>query len=389
MRLNRNKVTQVIMKKAFLVLSCAAVVAACSNVEVATPAAANQNLANYVAVGGSLTAGFGDGKLTRDGQLAAFPNLMAQQMKTVGGGVFVQPLVAAGMELNGKEASIMSPVSGAINNFGVPGLLVFNTARSGLGDPSQSAFNPFFGRLLASGNQNKTYLEVIKDSKPTFFSIEIGNDDLMRFVQSGGKEAFTESLTFIASLEKVLAALQANGAKGIIANVPDLFAAAALNTYNFTDVQTEFKTDIFITTGSGTVRRATDKDALLNAGYALIGKPNASGKTTGLSADAPLPSEFLLDEAEISLGQRALNDYNMTVAQYAKTKNLTVVDLSALYQSVKSGKTENLKSFYAKDGFMLSPRGNALVANEFIKNTNTTLGVQIPVLDVNTFKSSN
>ena len=389
MRLTEKNIPQIIMKKAFLVLCAAALIVACSNVEVAPENTANQNLANYVAVGGSLTAGFSDGKLTREGQTAAFPNLIAQQMRTIGGGAFVQPLVAVGQELSGKEIGIMSPFSGAINNFGVPGLLVFNAAKAGLGNPTQATFNPFFGRLLPAGSQNKTYLEAVKDSKPTFFSVELGNDDLMRFVQSGGRDSFTESLTFIASLEKVIDMLQANGAKGIIANVPDLFAAAALNTYNFTDAQTEFKTDIFITTGSGMIRRATAKDALLNTGYARLGKPNSSGKATGLAADAPLTGEFVLDENEINLGQRALNDYNMTVAQYAKTKNLTVVDMTDLYQSVKSGKTESLKTFYAKDGFMLSPRGNAVVANAFIKTTNSLLGVQVPVLDPSTFKSSN
>ena len=389
MRLKENKLTQIIMKQAFLVLCFAALIVACSNVEVATNTTANQNLANYVAVGGSLTAGFSDGKLTREGQTAAFPNLIAQQMKTVGGGAFVQPLVAAGQELSGKEISIMNPVSGTINNFGVPGLLVFNAAKVGLGDPAQAAFNPFFGRMLPAGSLSKTYLEALKDSKPTFFSVELGADDLMRFVQSGGRDSFTESLTFIASLEKVIDILQANGAKGIIANVPDLFAAAALNTYNFTDAQTEFKSDIFITTGSGMIRKATAKDALLNAGYAILGKPNSNGKATGLSADAPLQSAFVLDETEMNLGQRALNDYNMTVAQYAKTKNLTVVDLTELYQTVKMGKTESLKTFYAKDGFMLSPRGNAVVANAFIRTTSSVLGIQVPVLDPSTFKSSN
>ena len=50
----------------------------------------------FVAVGSSFTAGYNDGALTRAGQLASIPNILAQQFALVGGGEFKQPLLPVG-----------------------------------------------------------------------------------------------------------------------------------------------------------------------------------------------------------------------------------------------------------------------------------------------------
>ena len=63
--------------------------------------AGQADFSRYVAVGNSLTAGFGDGApnslggLSLEGQLSSYPNLLAGQFKKVGGGDFVQPLFNA------------------------------------------------------------------------------------------------------------------------------------------------------------------------------------------------------------------------------------------------------------------------------------------------------
>jgi len=50
------------------------------------------NLDKYVAIGNSLTAGFMDNGLYREGQENSYPNILAGQFKKVGGGNFAQPL---------------------------------------------------------------------------------------------------------------------------------------------------------------------------------------------------------------------------------------------------------------------------------------------------------
>src|SRR5690606_32518981 len=64
------------------------------------------NFSKYVAVGNSLTAGYGSGALYITGQEDSYPNLMAQQFAFVGGGDFSQPLMndnIGGLLLNGNQ----------------------------------------------------------------------------------------------------------------------------------------------------------------------------------------------------------------------------------------------------------------------------------------------
>ena len=56
--------------------------------------AGQADFSRYIAVGNSLTAGFSDGGLYREGQLNSYPNILAQQFREVGGGDFTQPLFA-------------------------------------------------------------------------------------------------------------------------------------------------------------------------------------------------------------------------------------------------------------------------------------------------------
>ena len=49
------------------------------------------DFSKFIAVGNSLTSGYADNGLYLEGQKVAFPNLMAEQFKTVGGGEFTSP----------------------------------------------------------------------------------------------------------------------------------------------------------------------------------------------------------------------------------------------------------------------------------------------------------
>ncbi|MCK5468218.1 MAG: hypothetical protein KAI99_06915, partial [Cyclobacteriaceae bacterium] len=49
-------------------------------IEVPAPSTGGADFSNYIAVGNSLTAGYGDNGLYADGQMQSYPNLIAQQM---------------------------------------------------------------------------------------------------------------------------------------------------------------------------------------------------------------------------------------------------------------------------------------------------------------------
>src|SRR5699024_7115950 len=134
------------------------------------------DFSTYVALGNSLTSGYADNALYREGQETSFANLLAKQLETVGGGEFKQPLVESGSVGVGIERNArlvlgindveLSPVpaadqgdlsifqnsvaaDGPFNNMGVPGATVITTVFNGYGHPAngEGNFNPFFTRM--------------------------------------------------------------------------------------------------------------------------------------------------------------------------------------------------------------------------------------------------
>jgi len=175
------------------------------------------NMSNYVAVGNSLTAGFADGALYITGQENSYPNIMAQQFALAGGGeVFRQPLMddnLGGLLLSGTQVAnnrfvlgtdangnpsptildgmpstdITTSVAGPYNNMGVPGAKSFHLVTPGYGDASgvlAGTTNPFYARIATSASST-----VIGDAialSPSFFSLWIGNNDILSYATSGG-----------------------------------------------------------------------------------------------------------------------------------------------------------------------------------------------------------
>ena len=56
----------------------------------------NIDVTRYVALGDSITSGYTDGALCYYGQQNAYPKLIAEQFKLIGGGPFKQPDVMPG-----------------------------------------------------------------------------------------------------------------------------------------------------------------------------------------------------------------------------------------------------------------------------------------------------
>jgi len=176
------------------------------------------DFSNYVALGNSLTAGYADGALYLTGQENSYPNIMAQQFAKVQEiQSFTQPLVndnAGGLLLAGTQITsnrrvlaygadgtpaprvytgmqpttdITNVLSGPFSNMGVPGAKSFHLVTPNYGDisgvPVGSA-NPYFVRFASS--PSTTVLADAAAQNPTFFSVFIGNNDILSFATSGG-----------------------------------------------------------------------------------------------------------------------------------------------------------------------------------------------------------
>lgn len=217
------------------------------------------DLTNYVSVGNSLTAGYADGALYITGQENSYPNIMAGQFALAGGGEFTQPLMndnIGGLLLNGNQVfenrfilsvgasgnpspvrlvgtpttTVEGSATGPFNNMGVPGAKSFH-----LSTPGYGGLNPWFGRFQTSANA--TVIGDAASLNPSFFSLWIGNNDILSFATSGGvgvdqtgntnpatygPNDITDPLVFAGAYSGQVDALMATGAKGVLINIPDV-----------------------------------------------------------------------------------------------------------------------------------------------------------------------
>lgn len=224
--------------------------------EPAVPSSGDLDLSNYIAVGNSLTAGFADGALYPEGQDASFPNILATQFMEAGGGAFVQPDISSGNGFGGvngtaavgksfidleaalaaiagtgsfaevikfTEGSFLtsSSATGAgLNNFGVPGAKVGDLTLNGYGFPN--AGNPFY-TAFASDPSTSSILDDAVSADGSFFTLWIGSNDVLGYAIAGGDENIattTSMFDFQTAYGTVLSSLTANGAEGIVLNVP-------------------------------------------------------------------------------------------------------------------------------------------------------------------------
>lgn len=226
------------------------------------------NFSKYVAVGNSLTAGYADGALYITGQNYSYPNLMADKFTFVGGGEFTQPLMndnLGGLLLGGQQITenrfvlavgadgnpgpvrlegnptteVTNKLSGPFNNMGVPGAKSFHLGAPGYGNaggvPSGVA-NPYFARFAS--NESATVIGDAAAQSPTFFSLWIGNNDILSYATSGGSGVdqtgnfdpasyggndITDPNVFAQVYSQQVAALIGErGAKGVLINIPEV-----------------------------------------------------------------------------------------------------------------------------------------------------------------------
>ena len=227
----------------------------------------------YVAIGNSLTAGYADGGVYREGQLNSYPNIIATQLKTVGGGDFRQPLFTEGasngsgyLKLKGFNAGrpVIAPDTtklgiigrGAdnrtplyekfttpVDNLGVPGIRISDIKTNGYGFNNPLGFNPYFQRLLpdALPAAGQSYLQYLQNyyvtEKPTFFTCWLGNNDALGFATSGGTTPLTPAATFQSLYKELMGVVTTGGAKGVVATIPNVTSIPYLNTVTYAAIK--------------------------------------------------------------------------------------------------------------------------------------------------------
>ncbi len=225
------------------------------------------DFSNYVSLGNSLTAGFADNALYIESQQNSYPNILAQQFSLVGGGEFTQPLMndnVGGLLVNGNPLPGFGPrlvlstqsgspfpapldgtpstdigniVQGPINNLGVPGAKSFHLGLNGYGNINNvgTLANPYFVRFASSPEAS-----VIEDAVaqgPSFFTLWIGNNDVLSYATSGGTGVdqtgnpdpasygstdITDPNVFAGVFTSYVEALTTTATGGVVYNIPDV-----------------------------------------------------------------------------------------------------------------------------------------------------------------------
>lgn len=461
--------------------------------------AGSADFTKYVSLGNSLTAGYSDNALFMEGQENSYPAILASRFAQVGGGAFTIPFmndnigglllggnVIAGPRLyfNGSgpvpvtgvpTTEVSSVLAGPFNNMGVPGAKSFHLVAPGYGNVAgvlTGQANPYFVRFASA--PSTTILADAVAQNPTFFSLWIGNNDVLGYATSGGTGVnqagnldpstyggndITDPNVFASVYSTLVNALTANEAKGVVANIPyvtsvpyfttvptnpipglpaasagqlnQLFGGinaalaanglpARFNTLladdgnpatieanpllivdeSLINISAQITAALSPLLGAptatylgsiyGQARHASNapaaRDYIVLPARGIIGTTQAGApapfNTIGVSY--PMQDSTTLTAAETLIVKNATDAFNATIQSIATAKGLAFVDANAILTQVASGgiSSDNYtvtSNYVTGGGFSLdgvhpSPRGYALIANEFIKAINATYG---------------
>ncbi|MGJ8591225.1 MAG: G-D-S-L family lipolytic protein [Aquaticitalea sp.] len=324
------------------------------------------DFSTFVAIGNSLTAGYSDGSLFVRGQEASFPNILSQRFALAGGGEFTQPLMddnVGGFLLNGNpvinpttgansfpprlifNTSTQSPVPvtgsstteitninpGPYNNMGVPGAKSFHLLAPGYGNIANFPnANPYFIRMAST--PNATVLEDALALNPTFFSLWIGNNDVLGYATTGGDgtNPITDTATFNGAMGSIVSQLAAGNRKGIISNIPNVTDAPYFTTVPFAPLSPanpDFAPQI-------PVLNATF--APLNQAFAFLGMPerqiifSETAASPVVIFDETLPNISVQLNAVLQGGGVDPLTAGLLANQFAQSRQATSADLLVL-----------------------------------------------------------
>ncbi|NJB70878.1 hypothetical protein GGR42_001340 [Saonia flava] len=414
--------------------------------EPVTYTSGSADFTNYVSVGNSLTAGYSDSALFIDGQTASFPNMLASNFALVGGGDFKIPFMAdnlGGATLGAQPilgnrlfldfttgsptptpvsgagtTEISNTLSGPFNNMGVPGAKSYHLAAPGYGNVAGIAAglaNPYYARFASAADAT-----VIGDAvaqNPTFFSLWIGNQDILAFAVSGGDGVdqtgnldpstyggndITDPNVFASVYNGLLQALTANGADGVIANIPDVTTIPYFTTVPHNPVPLDEATTgllngayaayngglaqlqglglitadelaqrtISFSPGEGNavviidedltdltgfnpalinMRQATADDLLVFTSQTIIGTLTNPADPTSINGVAvPLADKWVLTPEEQLAVKTAQTAYNQTIEALAQQYNLAFVDAEGVMAEIAQN------GFQMPDGSMVT-----------------------------------
>jgi hypothetical protein len=433
-------------------------------VEPPTGESGSANFTKFVSIGNSLTAGYMASALFQFGQENSYPKIMADHFAYVSANdPFDQPMVAsvngcfnpaAGCTLgrlilfdpdgtgplsaaptpagnpglpapynttSADHLLALAPYTGtksALNNFGVPGIILAQALTPATGGPPppapNPAYNPYFARFAVTpspdGTTGSTIMGDALATTPTFVSFWLGSNDVLGYAVGGASNpgiltsvgAFTAQ--YSAAIDAILAL---PNVKGVVGNIPNVTTIpyfklvphnpvvitnqaqidainAGYAAYNggldlafgggaITAEERDKRKIIFAVgqnpvvisdesltnlTGMGlpSIREATAQDLLVLPAASFIGTLVGGDPTLINGVTVPLADQWVLIPTEITEITTRINDFNAAIA--AKVNNPGTANRLAL-ADINAKFTE----------LATSPTGGLVVDGIFIRST--------------------
>jgi hypothetical protein len=394
---------------------------------------------SYVAFGGSFTSGYMDDALYTEGQKSAYPNFLYKAFQKAdttlpqgdlpfpdvgteigwtrvividgpplvsynvgrlrfdnphprplyetgfqGDGPGCFPLVAKPMESDKTPAQYFARYTQPFNNFGVPGLTMLQALSTATSDVFDVLFNPYYLRI-ASRPRQSSVLQDAAAKNPTFFSIMLGESDIVNYMRSGGKEYLATQIDYELQIRSMIEELGRNGAKGVILTLPEFtdfpyFTSATeqafyrpfeLNTVDANDINRAYflqgypQRDYFkaglntylVERGNGILSQfipgvelvtsdfipfldSLGRGEIVKCGITLNGRRRGMGiihevenvlTQAGVSVPKayPVPDKYVLDVDELSFLSQRLRQYNTSIRNIQSQGTLLNIPVSS------------------------------------------------------------
>jgi hypothetical protein len=311
-----------------------------------------------------------------------------------------------------EAAPYLAGIAGnSIQNLAIPFANTIDYFNPALGNSfSSQNTNPYYNRMASNPGVSTVYGDA-KAQNATFVTAWLGMEDIYNYASTGGTSSeIPSSASFSAYLDTILGGLTANGAKGVIATIPDFrvfpyYTLVAWDNADLRQTQADSLNDIYIPAGLTHISFEQGRNGF------VIDDASANGSVRQLHAgeyitlSVPLDSmkcekyglvyntikdRYALDSSEVFMIDAAINSYNAVIIQKAAQYNLALTDMYAYFNSVKSGIKWNgadfnstfvSGGFFSLDGYHPNQKGYALIANEFIKAINTKYNAVIPTVN--------
>jgi len=333
-----------------------------------------------------------------DGQILFGPSFDNEHGYTAVIGPITIASLGGGLIPNIPTAPSIYSASGPFQNMGVPGARCIDINKKAYGGPSlitlsgttATQHNPFFSRFAKDQN-NSSILSDAMVMQPSFFTLFIGNNDVLLWALGGGVGGATASTItpvpeFTDSIRNIVKTLTTTAKQGVILNIPQITGAAYF-TFHSPDVTK------YIVDENGATRLMTTGDMMLLSvpnDSLECGLKDSAGNAFG-SAAYPIPKKYTLTSAQVAQVTAAINAYNAEMQTLASDNDLAFFDMNAFAQANQNGTTYNGMSMtgtfvtggiYSLDGLHLTARGYAALANELIVVINAKYGSTIPGVDL-------